>query len=45
MTLLYVMKTLPGLNGIDGLPWQNRVLAGLFVSLLRFDMNNTLLML
>lgn len=33
MTLLYIMKTLPLQHGIDDLPWQNRVLAGLFVSL------------
>lgn len=32
MTLLYVMKTLPKVHGIEDLPWQNRVLAGLFVS-------------
>lgn len=31
MTLLYMMKTLPQMHGIDDLPWQNRVLAGLFV--------------
>ncbi|KAK0388150.1 hypothetical protein NLU13_4395 [Sarocladium strictum] len=30
-TLLYIMKTLPKMHGIDDLPWQNRVLAGLFV--------------
>ncbi|CRK28849.1 hypothetical protein BN1723_014196 [Verticillium longisporum] len=29
--LLYVMRTLPGLSGITDLPWQNKVLAGLFV--------------
>jgi 3-oxo-5-alpha-steroid 4-dehydrogenase 1 len=28
---LYIMKTLPKIHGIDDLPWQNRVLAGLFV--------------
>ncbi|KAK2612033.1 hypothetical protein QQS21_001998 [Conoideocrella luteorostrata] len=31
MTLLYIMNTLPQMHGIDDLPWQNRVLAGLFV--------------
>ncbi|GAO17470.1 hypothetical protein UVI_02051910 [Ustilaginoidea virens] len=31
LTLLYMMKTLPQQHGIDDLPWQNRVLAGLFV--------------
>ncbi|KAM4060808.1 3-oxo-5-alpha-steroid 4-dehydrogenase [Hirsutella rhossiliensis] len=31
LTLLYVMRTLPAQHGIDDLPWQNRVLAGLFV--------------
>ncbi|KAM3506705.1 hypothetical protein MY11210_007442 [Beauveria gryllotalpidicola] len=31
LTLLYVMNTLPQEHGIDDLPWQNRVLAGLFV--------------
>ncbi|TWU71652.1 hypothetical protein ED733_003077 [Metarhizium rileyi] len=31
MTVLYMMKTLPRIHGIDDLPWQNRVLAGLFV--------------
>lgn len=30
-TVLYMMKTLPQMHGIDDLPWQNRVLAGLFV--------------
>ncbi|KAJ3520793.1 hypothetical protein NM208_g13572 [Fusarium decemcellulare] len=32
MTLLYLMKTLPEQHNIDDLPWQNKVLAGLFVS-------------
>ncbi|KAI5456568.1 hypothetical protein BGZ63DRAFT_395807 [Mariannaea sp. PMI_226] len=31
LTLLYLMKTLPAQHGIDDLPWQNKVLAGLFV--------------
>ena len=31
MTLLYYMKTLPAQHGITDLPWQNKVLAGLFV--------------
>ena len=31
LTLLYIMKTLPAQHGITDLPWQNRVLAGLFV--------------
>ncbi|KAK7420596.1 hypothetical protein QQZ08_010356 [Neonectria magnoliae] len=31
MTLLYLMKTMPMQHGIDDLPWQNKVLAGLFV--------------
>lgn len=31
LTLLYVMNTLPQKAGIDDLPWQNRVLGGLFV--------------
>ncbi|KJZ74405.1 hypothetical protein HIM_06215 [Hirsutella minnesotensis 3608] len=31
VTLLYMMRTLPAQQGIDDLPWQNRVLAGLFV--------------
>ncbi|ORY60072.1 3-oxo-5-alpha-steroid 4-dehydrogenase 2 [Pseudomassariella vexata] len=31
MTLLYIMKTLPAQHGIEDLPWQNQVLAGLFV--------------
>ncbi|KAH7133147.1 3-oxo-5-alpha-steroid 4-dehydrogenase-domain-containing protein [Dactylonectria estremocensis] len=30
MTLLYLMKTMPVLHGIDDLPWQNTVLAALF---------------
>ncbi len=30
-TLLYIMNTLPGERGITDLPWQNKVLAGLFV--------------
>lgn len=34
MTLLYHMRTMPALHGVEDLPWQNRVLAGLFV---RFD--------
>ncbi|KAJ0158026.1 Uncharacterized protein CTA2_12466 [Colletotrichum tanaceti] len=29
-TLLYIMNTLPGQLGIHDLPWQNKVLAGLF---------------
>lgn len=32
LTLAYLMKTLPEQHGIDDLPWQNKVLAGLFVS-------------
>ena len=31
MTLLYIMSTLTEKEGIDDLPWQNKVLAGLFV--------------
>ncbi|PHH89304.1 hypothetical protein CDD83_6316 [Cordyceps sp. RAO-2017] len=31
MTLLYVMRTMPAMHGVEDLPWQNRVLAGLFV--------------
>lgn len=31
ITLLYIMRTLPAQKGIDDLPWQNKVLAGLFV--------------
>ncbi|KAI1328015.1 3-oxo-5-alpha-steroid 4-dehydrogenase [Xylariaceae sp. FL0255] len=31
MTLLYIMRTLPAGNGITDLPWQNKVLASLFV--------------
>ncbi|KAG6009455.1 hypothetical protein E4U21_002370 [Claviceps maximensis] len=31
MALLYMMRTLPRMHGIEDLPWQNRVLAGLFV--------------
>ncbi|KAH6896606.1 3-oxo-5-alpha-steroid 4-dehydrogenase-domain-containing protein [Thelonectria olida] len=31
LILLYLMKTLPIQHGIDDLPWQNKVLAGLFV--------------
>ncbi|KAH8678247.1 3-oxo-5-alpha-steroid 4-dehydrogenase-domain-containing protein [Xylariales sp. PMI_506] len=31
MTLLYIMNTLPAKHGITDLPWQNKVLAGLFV--------------
>jgi hypothetical protein len=31
LTLLYIMWTLPRKLDIDDLPWQNRVLAGLFV--------------
>lgn len=31
LTLLYVMRTLPQKVGVEDLPWQNRVLAGLFV--------------
>ncbi|KAI8195906.1 hypothetical protein K4K52_011917 [Colletotrichum sp. SAR 10_76] len=30
-TLLYIMFTLPGKVGVEDLPWQNKVLAGLFV--------------
>ncbi|RDA82754.1 hypothetical protein CP532_4551 [Ophiocordyceps camponoti-leonardi (nom. inval.)] len=31
LTLLYVLRTLPSMVGVEDLPWQNRVLAGLFV--------------
>ncbi|ROW17057.1 hypothetical protein VPNG_01275 [Cytospora leucostoma] len=31
LTLLYIMKTLPAQHGITDLPWQNKVLAALFV--------------
>ncbi|KAL3959549.1 hypothetical protein ACCO45_004666 [Purpureocillium lilacinum] len=31
LTLLYLMSTMPERHGIDDLPWQNRVLGGLFV--------------
>ncbi|POR33928.1 Uncharacterized protein TPAR_05886, partial [Tolypocladium paradoxum] len=31
LTLLYIMRTLPLEHGIEDLPWQNRVLGGLFV--------------
>ncbi|KAJ6789557.1 hypothetical protein PWT90_09815 [Aphanocladium album] len=31
LTLLYIMNTLPQQHGIHDLPWQNRVLGGLFV--------------
>jgi 3-oxo-5-alpha-steroid 4-dehydrogenase 1 len=31
MTLLYIMTTLPAQHGITDLPWQNKVLAALFV--------------
>lgn len=31
LTLLYIMRTLPAQHGITDLPWQNLVLAGLFV--------------
>ncbi|KAG6027654.1 hypothetical protein E4U40_001437 [Claviceps sp. LM458 group G5] len=31
MVLLYLMRVLPQMHGIEDLPWQNRVLAGLFV--------------
>ncbi|KAK9414858.1 hypothetical protein SUNI508_10801 [Seiridium unicorne] len=31
LTLLYIMSTLPSEHGITDLPWQNKVLAGLFV--------------
>lgn len=31
MTLLYIMSTLTEQEGIEDLPWQNKVLAGLFV--------------
>ncbi|KAL6864570.1 hypothetical protein J3F83DRAFT_742285 [Trichoderma novae-zelandiae] len=31
LTLLYVMNTLPQKVGVEDLPWQNRVLGGLFV--------------
>ncbi|KAJ3472062.1 hypothetical protein NLG97_g11321 [Lecanicillium saksenae] len=30
LTLLYIMNTLPQQHGIHDLPWQNRVLGGLF---------------
>lgn len=31
LTLLYVMNTLPQKAGVEDLPFQNRVLGGLFV--------------
>ncbi|KAG7285404.1 hypothetical protein NEMBOFW57_010031 [Staphylotrichum longicolle] len=31
LTLLYHMRTLPSQAGVEDLPWQNKVLAGLFV--------------
>ncbi|KAJ6439355.1 3-oxo-5-alpha-steroid 4-dehydrogenase [Purpureocillium lavendulum] len=31
LTLLYLMNTMPAAHGVDDLPWQNRVLGGLFV--------------
>lgn len=31
LTLVYIMNTLPQQHGIHDLPWQNRVLGGLFV--------------
>ncbi|ODA80557.1 hypothetical protein RJ55_03516 [Drechmeria coniospora] len=31
LTLLYLMNTMPQQHGVDDLPWQNRVLGGLFV--------------
>ncbi|KAH7320751.1 hypothetical protein B0I35DRAFT_351366 [Stachybotrys elegans] len=31
LTMLYIMRTLPPMHGIDDLPWQNRVLCALFV--------------
>lgn len=31
LTLLYIMNTMPEQHGITDLPWQNRVLGGLFV--------------
>ncbi len=37
LTLLYIMNTLPAQHGITDLPWQNKVLAGLFVRLLRLS--------
>ncbi|KAF9767867.1 hypothetical protein IL306_014899 [Fusarium sp. DS 682] len=37
LTLLYLMKVLPEQHGIDDLPWQNKVLAGLFSSILQFS--------
>lgn len=32
LTLLYIMNTMPVQHGVTDLPWQNRVLGGLFVS-------------
>ncbi|UNI24730.1 hypothetical protein JDV02_010455 [Purpureocillium takamizusanense] len=31
LTLLYLMSTMPARHGVEDLPWQNRVLGGLFV--------------
>lgn len=36
LILMYLMKVLPEQYGIDDLPWQNKVLAGLFVSHVRY---------
>lgn len=35
ITLLYIMNTLPAELGIKELPWENKAMAGLFVSLPR----------
>lgn len=32
LTLLYVMYTLPGQLGLAELPWENKAMAGLYVS-------------
>lgn len=38
LTLLYILNTVPRQHGIVSLPWQNRLLGGLFVRLSSFSL-------
>tara|TARA_R110002060_G_scaffold66246_4_gene75092 strand:- start:160 stop:309 length:150 start_codon:yes stop_codon:yes gene_type:complete len=39
LTLLYVMKTLPAQVGMAQIPWENKVMAGLYVSVSSLQKN------
>ena len=43
LTLLYVMSTLPAQVGMAQIPWENKVMAGLYVSICGLQMDICLL--